>query len=554
MEGGTMSNEQPEKGKSLIIKGLVPGLAEINKIKIGEKGRMITSKTGKQFQPPQRLDYFRVTTLMRGPDDNYITDEAVHKLHGDKPRVLPVRLLYDQIELNFQCRYVCFSGKKLWCAGDGEAAWRITQAAGQRTEVACPCGRQAPDFDGDPRCKINGCLSVIIDGVQRVGGVAKVRTTSYNSVVGILSSLSLIKRITGGPLAGIPLNLTLNPKTVISPADGRVMNVWVVGLEYVGSVQALQDIGYKQALSDARHYERITHIEEEARRLIAHDPLRMDDEDPAEIAAEFYPEQFQKGEAKGEANDVTTTTSTTTSPVIEVQPGPGQVAGDAAPPATVGAAESMSGTDNGQPGADPQPGQPLTKQDVQSIPRRRRGNKYIVDPALFGGKTELQTCGVTPAQLLNLKNAAKDMTIRTAITEKLRAIGYEELSYLREDEAEELLQKLLLTDVADPLEEAPPPAQPEQSGLPPAQTEMDHMVVPPEFALDETTASPPAAEAQPAMATDAGDKVQCPYDGERRSRSQHCLTTCHYRQQDGWCLAIGENPPGKVDLGMGGAA
>jgi len=543
-----MSNEQPEKGKSLIIKGLVPGLMEVGKLKIGAKGHMITSKGGKQFQPPTKLDYIRVTTLMRGPDDNYITDEAVHKLHGEKPKALPVRLLYDDIQLNFQCRYVCFSGKKLWCAGDGEAAWRLTQANGQRTQVECPCGRQAPDYDGDPRCKINGCLSVIIDGVDRVGGVWKLRTTSYNSVVGILSSLSLIKRITGGPLAGIPLNLTLNPKTVISPTDGRVMNVWVVGLEFIGSVEDLQQIGYKQALSDARHYERITHIEEEARRLIAHDPLRMDDEDPAEIAAEFYPEQFQKDEGKGAPN-VTTTTSTPTGQVIEVQPGPGQVAEDVAPPATVGTAESVSGTDNGQPGAGQQPGQPLTKQDVQSIPRRRRGNKYIVDPALFGGKTELQTCGVTPAQLLNLKNAAKDMTLRAAITEKLRAIGYEELSYLREDEAEALLQKLLLTDVEDPPEEPPPSVHPEQSGLPPAQTEMDHMVVPPEFALDETAAPP--AEEKPFLSEDL---IQCPYDGEWQSKSKHCLTTCHYRQQDGWCLALGENPPGKVVLMAGGAA
>ena len=48
-----MSNEQPEKGRSLIIKGLVQGLTERGKIKIGEKGRMITSSQNKEFQPPK---------------------------------------------------------------------------------------------------------------------------------------------------------------------------------------------------------------------------------------------------------------------------------------------------------------------------------------------------------------------------------------------------------------------------------------------------------------------------------------------------------------------
>ena len=54
--------------QSLIIKGLAPGLTERGKIKIGEKGRMIQSQRGTQFQPPQKLDHFRITTLYRGPD------------------------------------------------------------------------------------------------------------------------------------------------------------------------------------------------------------------------------------------------------------------------------------------------------------------------------------------------------------------------------------------------------------------------------------------------------------------------------------------------------
>jgi hypothetical protein len=518
---------------SLLIKNLTPGLMEVGKLKIGAKGQTITSKQGKQFMPPTKLDYFRVTTLLRGPDDNYITDQEVHRLHGDKPKTIPVRLLYDQIELNFQCRYVCFIGKSMWCAGDGEAAWRLNGQDGKRTVVECPCGRQAPDYQGNDRCKINGVLSVIIDGVDRVGGVWKFRTTSYNSVTGILSSLALIKRITGGPLAGIPLVLTLNPKTVITPTDGRAMNVWVVGLEYRGAIQELQDIGYKQALNDAKHYERIMNIEEEARRLISHDPIRMDDEDPAEIVAEFYPEQMTttvkdvKDVHDGYAKDPTVAATTeachetaTTGRFagqesngkgidapegLAGQPGNGQTASTAQTPATV--AQGFGETD------------PLVRQRLvdtghlngaEPAGRRRRANKYIVEPEQFGGKHELNTCGVTPNQLLQLKAAATDPESRAIIKEALANIGYGELSYLRVDEADDLLTQLHSSLIADA--EPVPEAQQSQS-------------------------------LSPEQGTDPEPMIQCPYDGDRYSIPGYCLPTCHIRRKDGFCPHIEDPPP-----------
>ena len=65
-----------------MIKGIMPGLPEIGKIKIGMKGAVRTSKGGKDFQLPQRLDHFIVTTLERGEDGNFIRDEAIHQNLG----------------------------------------------------------------------------------------------------------------------------------------------------------------------------------------------------------------------------------------------------------------------------------------------------------------------------------------------------------------------------------------------------------------------------------------------------------------------------------------
>lgn len=140
---------------------------------------------------------------------------------------------------------------------------------------------------------MSGTLSVIIDGVGVVGGVWKLRTTSYNSIIGITSSLALIRRLTGGPLAGIPLHLTLSPKTGIAP-DGKTVLIYVVGVEYRGMPDELQEIGYQRALKLAQHSARIEQIEDHARSLLRALPgMELDGDDPDDVVSEFYPEQAQ---------------------------------------------------------------------------------------------------------------------------------------------------------------------------------------------------------------------------------------------------------------------
>lgn len=282
-----------------MIKNIMPGLTERGKIKIGEKGKMIQSQRGNNFQPPKKLDHFRVTTLNRDQDGNYEIDREVHKLYGDAPVNLPVRLLYDDIELNFQTRYTCFKGKTLWCSGDGETAQRL-DANGKRVQVECTCERQLPECPAADKCKINGCLSVIIEGIERVGGVHKFRTTSYNSVIGILSSLTLIKRMTGGPLAGLPLEMSLNPKTVILP-DGKISNIWVVGIEFRGSVDKLQQIGAERAEKFALHYAKMEQLEQRTLKMLDAVPV-IPEEEIQEYLEEFVSEQAVQAHVDANAN------------------------------------------------------------------------------------------------------------------------------------------------------------------------------------------------------------------------------------------------------------
>lgn len=306
--------------KDLMVKNLMPGLVERGKIKIGMKGEWRKSQGGRDFQLPTKLDHFVITNMVRGEDNNFTRDESLHQALGDKPTSIPVRLLYDAIELNFQTRYSCYRGTTLLCFGNGETGNPMKDAAtGARGECGCPCNHQDPKYTGPDKCKINGTLSVMVDQAGTVGGVWKFRTTSYNSVVGILSSLVLIKRISGGALAGIPLDLTIQPKTVANPLDGKMQTIYVVGVEFRGSVKQLQDTGYQIALEYKKHDLRIGHLEGEARRLLAVDAAAFN-ESPEEIEKEFYspeareaelaaareagaPELFPPGDEKGGAGD-----------------------------------------------------------------------------------------------------------------------------------------------------------------------------------------------------------------------------------------------------------
>lgn len=272
--------------RALMVKNLRPGLTECGKIKIGQKGALIKSRQGNEFQPPQKLDHFVITTLERGSDGNFVHDAAMHSRFGKAPREVPVRLLFNDPWLNFQTTYAAFKGGTRFCTGDGERAERIGPN-GAVTAMDCPCHLLDPTYDGKDKCKINGTLSVVIDGAEIVGGVWKLRTTSINTCQGIASSLALLSSVTGGQIAGVPLMLTIRPKASVTP-QGASTTVYVVGLEFRGSLDSLRDLAHQRALTDATFGQRMQRIEEQARALLTA-PV-VDEDEATDLVEEFYPD------------------------------------------------------------------------------------------------------------------------------------------------------------------------------------------------------------------------------------------------------------------------
>jgi hypothetical protein len=281
----------------MAVKGLTPQLAERGKIKIGERGEMKTSQGGKQFSQPRKLDHFLITTMQRDAAGRLMPDAALMarlKPEGGKITEIPVRLLYDDIDLNFPTRFASYRGTRCWCSGDGEVAHRLTGENGKYQEVTCSCERVDPLYAAPDKCKILGTLQVLIEGVDRIGGVWKYRTTSWNTVNAILSSLALVKTVTGGPLAGIPLHLVLSPKTVTVPTTGQSMLVYVVSLEFRGTESQLAELGYDIARKRMEHRIKMEQIEAEARsRLLP--PQQEPLQEQEETAQEFYPEGVEGG-------------------------------------------------------------------------------------------------------------------------------------------------------------------------------------------------------------------------------------------------------------------
>jgi hypothetical protein len=182
----------------MAIKGLTPQLAERGKIKIGGLGEERKSQKGGTYMLPVKYDCFHVTTMQRDAAGRFIDDKALMAKIMEKQGVsklleIPVRLLYDDIDLNCQTRYSAYAGNRCWCSGDGEFAERFGEGQvevhdgdkishrkakeNEYGQVACPCDHLEQGWTGPNKCKPLSTLQVLLEGVDRVGGVWKFRST-----------------------------------------------------------------------------------------------------------------------------------------------------------------------------------------------------------------------------------------------------------------------------------------------------------------------------------------------------------------------------------------
>lgn len=232
----------------MAIQGLRLSLTEHGKIKIGGKGKKIDKKGGGTFRQPEKYDHFKLTTNEKDEEGLLIIDEDLtSELKGNNHVVLnndgnitgiPIRFLYDNDELNFPHRYNSYPGGKLNCWGNGIVSFKKRDKF--EKEHPCPCQRLDPTYTGKDKCKPTATMTCVLDGSEYFGQAHKFRTTSINSIVGILSGIELIRAATRGRIAGLPLMLMLTPKTTTIPGGNGLTTVYVVSICYRGTMENLR--------------------------------------------------------------------------------------------------------------------------------------------------------------------------------------------------------------------------------------------------------------------------------------------------------------------------
>lgn len=275
------------------IKNLNRRLVEIGKIKTGGKNpnKTYKGKDGNQHRAPVRWDHFEVTELEKDSKDNFVTNEEIMKELGPSPKALEILLLSDDIDSNFMTSYALYRGSKCVCRGDGEMAQRTYLLDEEGKELPGPeirpiiCDTTTCPFFLDGKCKPGGVLSCMLPQTKKIGGVYKYRTHSWNSIVNITSSLEAIKIMTGGVLFGIPLKMELIDKQ--TEEFGKVK---VVNIVFNGDIKQLQIEASRQ--KQLRIDGSVSMTSQNA--LVKSSGVLQDQDDPADIQDEFYPE----GESK----------------------------------------------------------------------------------------------------------------------------------------------------------------------------------------------------------------------------------------------------------------
>lgn len=266
-----------------MLKGLALTPPVIGRISIGK----VVEKNGKRL--PQKDDEFTITSQVQMKDGwvNHPLDEALRKAPGTKLRSIPVRLLFDDPDLNLRASYTMFeriSGRPM-CVGNGESCRRST-SAGMQT-LTCP-SPEACDLAIGGNCKPYGRLNVRIGDEDELGSFV-FRTTGFNSIRTLSSRLRYFHAVSGGALATLPLELRLRGKSTTQSHRAPIYYVDLTvrtGMTLAHAVAA--------AKTEAQEREALGFdqgaLDEAARAGFAAGAFEESEEEGSAVVEEFYPD------------------------------------------------------------------------------------------------------------------------------------------------------------------------------------------------------------------------------------------------------------------------
>ncbi|WP_048989153.1 hypothetical protein [Burkholderia cenocepacia] len=266
-----------------MLKGLAITPPVVGRITIGK----IVEKNGKRL--PEKDDQFTLTTQVqqRGEWRLHPLNETLRKATSGKLRAIPVRVLFNDPDLNLRAEYTLFdrdTGRPV-CVGNGETCRRVTDAGIE----ALPC--PSPDgctFGRQGNCKPYGRMNVLIGDDDELGSFI-LRTTSYNSIRTLAARLHYFRAVSGNLLACLPLELKLRGKSTTQSYRSAIYYV-DLGVRSGSTLeQALIEAKELDMRRRAAGFDQ-TALDAAARAGFANGAFEDSPDERAAIAEEFYPE------------------------------------------------------------------------------------------------------------------------------------------------------------------------------------------------------------------------------------------------------------------------
>jgi hypothetical protein len=276
-----------------MLKGLALTPPVIGRISIGR----VVEKNGKRL--PEKDDEFTVTSQVQSKDGwvNHPVDETLRKTAGAKLRQIPVRLLFDDPELNLRANYSMFdrqTGRPM-CVGNGETC-RRSLAAGVQT-LACP-SPEACELARGGYCKPYGRLNVRIGDDDELGSFV-FRTTGFNSIRTLSARLSYFHAVSGGHLSTLPLELRLRGKSTTQSHRAPIYYVDLTVKTGMTMADAIASAKVESELRKDSGFDQVA-LDEAARQGFAAGAFEESEEDGAAVVEEFYPDEFDCAAARND--------------------------------------------------------------------------------------------------------------------------------------------------------------------------------------------------------------------------------------------------------------
>jgi hypothetical protein len=291
-----------------MIKGLAITPPVIGRICIGR----LVQKEGKWV--PEKDDSFTLTTQVQQKGGWLL--HPLHQQHlpkqgsqasgqeNAKIRAIPVRVLFNDSDLNLRAEYSAFdrqTGRPL-CVGNGEVAKRV--GAQGMEEVSCPAPERCP-YGQQQGCKLYGRLNLFVEGQGDELGSFIFRTTGYNSVRTLAARLKYFEAVSGGLTRYLPLTLRLRAK---STTQSYRTPVYYVDLTLRDELTLTEAVGQarQEAMLDEEAGLTISEMEAVARALLRNGQFEEVDEEVPLLLEEFYPE-VEMTEAPSASPSIATT-------------------------------------------------------------------------------------------------------------------------------------------------------------------------------------------------------------------------------------------------------